>query len=64
MFGEDAVETLHKKVNELRRRFSGIKNMLVYLRTVHDEMNLEFEMACKEAGEKQQACKDAGEKQQ
>ena len=47
LFGEDVVETLHKEVNEYRRRFAGMKNRLQYMQVVSDEMNLKFELEAK-----------------
>ena len=36
--------TLHKVVNEYRRRFAGMKNRLQYMQVVHDEQNLRFSL--------------------
>ena len=47
LFGEDVVETLHKEVNEYRRRLAGMKNRLQYMQVVSDEMNLKFELEAK-----------------
>jgi len=47
LFGEDVVETLHKEVNEYRRRFAEMKNRLQYMQVVSDEMNLKFELEAK-----------------
>jgi hypothetical protein len=48
--GEDVIESLHKDVNELKRRFASIQNMVTYMQACEDEQSLKYEQKSHEAG--------------
>ena len=49
LFGEDAIETMHKVINEHRRRLAAVKDPLMQMQCSDDRLNSDMLVACKHA---------------